>query len=71
MCSIGLTMITVEHSLIGQQIAQELGMTSDRLFLTGMDLDRLPPDELIDRVQLWIGLMLGLTSIAWHNLLKH
>lgn len=44
-------MITGDHPLIGQHIAHELGITSDRLVLTGLDLDRLQPEELSDCVQ--------------------
>lgn len=43
--------ITGDHPLIGQHIAQELGITSNSLFITGPDLDRLQPQELIDRVK--------------------
>jgi len=44
-------MITGDHPLIGQHIAQELGMTSNKLFITGTELDRLKPAELQERVQ--------------------
>jgi P-type Ca2+ transporter type 2C len=44
-------MITGDHPLIGQHIAQKLGMTSNKLFITGTELDRLQPAELLDRVQ--------------------
>jgi P-type Ca2+ transporter type 2C len=44
-------MITGDHPLIGQHIAQELGMTSNTLFITGIELDRLSAAELLERVQ--------------------
>ncbi len=44
-------MITGDHPLIGQHIARELGMTDNKLVLTGIELDRLSAAELLDRVQ--------------------
>ncbi|MBW4591026.1 cation-translocating P-type ATPase [Aetokthonos hydrillicola Thurmond2011] len=48
---IRLIMITGDHPLIAQHIAQELGITSNTSLLTGFDLNQLQAKELIDRVK--------------------
>lgn len=44
-------MITGDHPLTAQRIANEIGIVADDSLLTGTDLDRMNPDELAQAVQ--------------------